>query len=228
MPMIDQVETAPPSHYECTAQVKARSVTAGMQAKHRVLTTLPSLEGWCSSFKAGALFDIMLLFQPDVVVEIGVYGGKSLVPMAMGLQENNKGIIYGIDPWSAGDSVQGMDGVNKDWWGKLDHERILACLASSIVRLNLRNIITLVRNTSADAADIHNIDVLHIDGNHSEQSALFDVNKWVPLVKTGGLIIFDDTTWGTTGAAVTWLNANCIKLFETVDVENCWGVWVKR
>ena len=69
-------------------------------------------------------------------------------------------------------------------------------------------------------------DILHIDGNHSEATSLYDVKKWTPLVKPGGLIIFDDTTWGTTGRAVQWLDENCCKLGEYHE-DNDWGIWIK-
>lgn len=226
MPIIDQVEIAPPAHYECVVQ--ARSVESAIATKQLVLKELGNLHGWCSPFKASILLDLTLMTQPNIVVEIGVYGGKSLVPIAMGLRENRRGMIYGIDPWSSQASIEGMDGVNKVWWGALDHAKILQGLQSSISRLNLQDYITLICSSSEEATPIQNIDMLHIDGNHSEQSAFFDVNKWVRLVKPGGLILFDDTTWDTTGRAVKWLDENCIKLFETVDKDNCWGVWVKQ
>ena len=75
------------------------------------------------------------------------------------------------------------------------------------------------------------IDILHIDGNHSEQASYLDVTKWVPLVRSGGWIFFDDMTWFengvfTTARAVEWLNANCYKLAECTDVCT-WGVWIK-
>ncbi len=74
--------------------------------------------------------------------------------------------------------------------------------------------VTLVRTTSEDANLIYDIDILHIDGNHSEKSSLFDVMKWAPLVNEEGIIVFDDITWGTTVPAVDWLHENCIKILQ--------------
>jgi len=63
-------------------------------------------------------------------------------------------------------------------------------------------------------------------------TSYLDVTKWVPLVKSGGWIIFDDITWYENGQftnarAVDWLNAHCKKFAEFQD--NCvWGIWVKK
>jgi hypothetical protein len=74
--------------------------------------------------------------------------------------------------------------------------------------------------------------MLHIDGNHSDETSYIDVTKWVPFVKQGGLIIYDDITWSENGVtasqarAVAWLDEHCIKLAEFSDV--CvWGIWLK-
>jgi hypothetical protein len=65
--------------------------------------------------------------------------------------------------------------------------------------------VQLVQSTSESAALIEDIELLHIDGNHSETTSLIDVTKWVPQVKKGGIIIFDDVNWVTTGPSPsTW------------------------
>jgi len=91
--------------------------------------------------------------------------------------------------------------------------------------------VELIPTTSEAAPRIPDIDILHVDGNHSEEISFSDVLKWVPLVKKGGFIIFDDMAWYennrfTTEKAVSWLDEHCFKLAEFTDV--CvWGIWVK-
>ena len=75
------------------------------------------------------------------------------------------------------------------------------------------------------------IDILHIDGNHSDYTSYIDVTKWVPLVNPGGWIIFDDMTWYENGQftasrATRWLDEHCIKFAEFSDI-CAWGIWVK-
>ncbi len=195
-------------------------------AKKLAFQYLPQLEGWCTEYKASLLMDIIFSIQPEVVVEVGVFGGKSLIPMALALKENARGTLYGIDPWKASDSVIGMEGEDRDFWGKVNYEGILKDLLRKINKWKLKDQIEIMRTTSEEAYIDLPIDVIHIDGNHSEESALFDVQKWVPQVRSGGIIIFDDLDWQTTQAAQQWLNENCKKLLEIQD-SNVWGIWMK-
>ncbi len=216
----------PPSHYEQVVGVhKARMESP---FKKGVLEKLNQLDGWCSDFKASTLMELVWFMQPKVIVEIGVFGGKSLVPMGFALRQlKNGGIAYGIDPWSTAASVEGMEGANKDWWGSLDHAAILSKLQMKISEFKLNDTISLIQSTSATAPDISNIDILHIDGNHSNDASYFDAIKWVPLVRSGGMIVFDDITWGTTERATGWLDENCVRVITMKDSDNEWGVWVK-
>ena len=214
----------PPSHYEYVMGV--HKTKAESRYKQRILHKLKQLDGWCSDFKASTLMDLVWFMQPKVVVEIGVFGGKSLVPMGFALKQLGGGMAYGIDPWSAAASAEGMDGANKDWWGSLDHGAILRKLQSKITEFQLDDYITLVQATSADAPEIDDIDILHIDGNHSNDASYFDAVKWVPLVRSGGFIIFDDITWGTTERATDWLDEHCVRVITMKDAENEWAVWV--
>lgn len=211
------------SHLECMAGVQFNTAT---NIKQQAFQAMAKLEGWCQVDKAAVLMDLIFWTQPQKVVEIGVFGGKSLVPMAYALRANGQGVVYGIDPWSSHESIQGMDGVNRDYWAKVNHESILHGLIQKINQFGLQNQIILVRNTSAEAVPIPDIDILHIDGNHGEETSYIDVVKWVPLVKKGGLIIFDDINWSTTAKAVQWVNEHCIKIAE-LRSDDIWGIWVK-
>ncbi|MEM1282352.1 MAG: class I SAM-dependent methyltransferase [Chlamydiota bacterium] len=196
-------------------------------SKEKAMKSLKITEGWCTEFKASILYDIVSMMKPDKVVEIGVWGGSSLIPMAYALKNNGYGIIYGIDPWSQAESAAGQDGVNRQWWSTVNHDIIFSGLKNTIVKLGLYGQIHLVRSTSKDAEIIEEIDILHIDGNHSEITSYLDVTKWVPQVRKGGLIIFDDINWATTSKAVAWLDEHCVKLIEYKDVCT-WGIWVKK
>lgn len=226
----DYESNKPKSHYEYVAAIDQPARVIWL--KQQVFQSMNQLEGWCSYHKASILVDLVLLIQAETVVEIGVWGGKSLVPMAYALKELGRGKAYGIDPWQAVESVQGMDGVNKEWWGQVDHDAILRGLRRKILDFGLQDNIVLVRDTSTGAAPIPNIDLLHIDGNHSEEASCADVEKWVPLVRKGGIVILDDITWidsttkGSTRRAVELMNKYCIKLAE-VHGDSDWGIWIK-
>jgi len=219
------IDYAADSHFE-SVETKSINLIQKERSKQEALQAMQELEGWCTGFKASVLMDLIFMTQAKTIVEIGVWGGKSLVPMAFALKYLGEGKAFGIDPWSHVESAEGMSGANKEWWSSVDHEAIYQGLVQKIRKFRLGNYINLVRRTSEDAEPIGNIDLLHIDGNHSEKTSLYDVCKWVPLVRKGGVIVFDDMTWGTTTLAVEWLNANCIKIADYQE-DNVWGVWVK-
>jgi len=195
--------------------------------KEKALKSLKELEGWCTPRKASLLMDMIYMIKPEIVVEIGVFGGSSLIPMAFALKDIGQGKIYGIDPWNKNDSLVGMQGEHYDWWGSLDHEAILQSLLAKMNEYDLTRQIELIRSTSEEAPPIHEIDLIHIDGNHSDEMSFLDVVKWVPLLRRGGIIVFDDIDWGTNERAVKWLDAHCQKFAEFHE-SNIWGVWVKQ
>jgi predicted O-methyltransferase YrrM len=63
------------------------------------------LPGWCTKEKAYTLASLVIGTRPAVIVEVGVFGGRSFLPMALALKELGKGMAIGIDPWSPAASV---------------------------------------------------------------------------------------------------------------------------
>ena len=51
-----------------------------------IADVVPRLNGWCSVNKAQHLAAMVCALQPVTAVEIGVFGGKSLIPMAMAMK----------------------------------------------------------------------------------------------------------------------------------------------
>lgn len=217
------------SHYECRiTPAPQKNIHTQKEIKKTVYKVMTQLDGWCSQTKAMVLMDIIFNHQPQVVVEIGIFGGKSFIPMAYAMKHGgNDGVVYGIDPWEKSESVIGFQDANYEWWSKVDHEKVYTKFTSKIKQLRLADVVHILRTSSKDAPCIYNIDVIHIDGNHSEESALFDVQKWVPLVRRGGIIIFDDIDWPCTYKATQWLDANCYRV-TTFQENNIWGIWVKK
>lgn len=222
-------DAQPRSHFEYTLDER-ESMVSTKQTAYAYMDQV--FDGWCSYQKASVLIDIIYTAKPKIVVEIGVWAGRSLVPMAYALKQIGKGVIYGIDPWSPIESAQGiLHEVTKEFWTLADHKAVLLKLTNLIQRFELQDHIELIQSTSLDAPLIENIDVLHIDGNHSDATSYLDVTKWVPLVRSGGWIIFDDINWAENGMrtnqrAVQYLNQHCHKLAEINDL--ClWGIWVK-
>jgi len=226
--MHDVTYEQPESHFAYV--VDNRDSTKGHKTESYYC--MDQVEGWCSHQKASILIDIIASTAPKTIVEIGVWGGKSLLPMAYTLHRLGNGKIYGIDPWESEASLEGVKQEgNIGFWDRLDYEKVLNRLIEVIRWFELKDNVELIRDTSANAPIIDDIDILHIDGNHSDEASYLDVTKWVPLVKQGGWIIMDDMNWiekgvVTTQRAIDYLNTHCHKIAE-IDEGSLWGIWYK-
>jgi len=74
--------------------------------KNHVLAQKKEIPGWCSDEKAQAMMDLVFSEQPQVCVEIGVFGGSSVFPTAMALRRLGNGVIYAIDPWKTEEAIK--------------------------------------------------------------------------------------------------------------------------
>ncbi len=161
------------------------------------------LDGWCDVEKAQALAAIVIGLRPKVSVEIGVFGGRSLIPMGMA-HAIVGGHVIGIDPWSKDASLDGMDGANKDWWASVDHEAVYQGFLNAANRPIAEGFIQVARNTSDKAIDAIPavIDLLHVDGSHSEKASCFDVQTFGSRVRAGGILVMDDIEWASKATAM--------------------------
>ncbi len=198
--------------------------------KEQVIQYLPRLEGWCTKEKAERLMNIIVNTSADMYVEIGVFGGSSFLPAIAALDYQNKGYGYAIDPWAVAPCLEGYDGENYAWWSKVNYEKILLGFVSSMKEANLEHRYWVLRMTSKEALSLFETDtikVLHIDGQHSEVSSLFDVMHWLEKVAPNGRIIFDDANWPMTQKAVDYLLQHC-----TLDPDSYLGdpylVFIKK
>lgn len=199
--------------------------------KEKAFNAMNELDGWCSQHRASVLIDLILAIQPQTVVEIGVYAGRSLIPMAFALQANRKGIIYGIDSWDMVDSIEGTEGKLRSWLSTLNYRQAMNNLFNKIEQFGLQNQISIIRSPSKKAAPIYDIDILQIDGNQSEEGIYRDVIKWVPFVKNGGIVVLNNVSWAANGKvnpvkATEWLNQYCAKQAHFGD-GNEWAIWLK-
>lgn len=164
-----------------------------------IATLIPTLHGWCSVPKAITLASSVIALRPAVSVEIGVYGGRSFLPIAMAHKEIGIGMAYGIDPWSARESEIGqVHPSDRDYWSKLDHEIIYQHFSKSLVECGAASCAKILRQCSDDADVPDQIDLFHLDGNHSDQ-AVKDVEKFAPKIRVGGLAFMDDIHWSGGG-----------------------------
>jgi predicted O-methyltransferase YrrM len=188
---------------------------------------LPQLAGWCSLQKALWLAELVSNSNATKICEIGVYGGRSLLPMAIAARRHPDAVAYAVEPWSNSVAVAcATDEVNDQWWSRVDLKAIKDRFLSAVMACGLTGIVKIVELSSNEArmaflANPDNrFDVLHIDGSHAEAQALADVVDWLPLVAPGGIIVLDDIDWDTVKMARDHLRAACIVVEEVRESED--------
>jgi len=182
------------------------------------------LEGWVTPEQGIHMAELIMEISPNVVVEIGVFGGRSLIAQALACRENGqshgdaprgKGRVYGIDPWKTEATLEGETDENKKWWSTVDMHEIHKKCMEAIWRLNLDRHVRVIRGASQDVSVIFRQketrpDILFIDGNHSEVSSCRDVQLYLPLLRSGGFLWFDDCLWPSTKMALEMVEKDCI------------------
>jgi predicted O-methyltransferase YrrM len=182
------------------------------------------IAGWLDPEVAAAMRQLIKETQPNVCVEIGVYAGKSLINSAIQLNENGNGVIYGIDPWRTKTAVNDMAPTeNVSFWANTDLDDVHAACMHAIWEHEVENQVIIIRATSQVAAqmfsfyrrdEIDVIDILYIDGGHSEAASCLDVKLYLPLVLKGGYIWIDDTDYPSLQKALSILREYCTLIKE--------------
>ena len=177
----------------------------------RIAAVVPTLQGWCTVEKAQWLARWIVERKCLNVVEIGVFGGRSLVPMAMALHhlgcldKHWMGQVTGVDPYRNDVAeAEDSDPVNKAWWKSVDLAAIYKSAQEAVISNRLGYIVTFLLCDSKEAVskfDDASLDVVHVDGSHNEAASTRDVEMWWPKLKEGGIMVMDDTDWAQVKAA---------------------------
>lgn len=166
---------------------------------------LEKLPGWCTPEKGKRMAS--LARDAHLCVELGVFGARSLISIALALREARHSLarVDGIDPYTPSASLEGKNAPeNDEWWSKLDYEAVASEAQTALYRLELIPYAHLIRMRSCDVVDFYvdgTIDLLHQDANHSEQTSCEEVARWAPKIRPGGIWIADDTDWESTQKA---------------------------
>lgn len=171
----------------------------------RELSMTPPIlcEGWTTPERGIEMAELVLETKPDTIVEIGCFGARSTIAMALALRENGKGKIYTIDPWKKEAALEGENQANQAWWDKVDLNWIHNKAMEAIWRNGLDEYVVPIR---AYSHHVHKLfwecQMLFLDGNHSEVSSCRDVNLYASSVRPNGYLWFDDSNWESTQKAL--------------------------
>jgi glycosyltransferase involved in cell wall biosynthesis/predicted O-methyltransferase YrrM len=191
---------------------------------NRVLERVPADFGGGSPLEKCYLMAYLVRhFQFKNCVEIGVYRGRSIFPVAFAVQDH-QGKVYGIDPYSKEcareDDVrpaikQEVDRLIEN----TDFDQIHADVTGLIREFDLQGTVELLRLPSTEAVGFFfqnsiPVEFLHIDGNHDTRFVMQDVQLYHPLIPPGGILVMDDIDWDSVGPAYAWVRERMTLLFE--------------
>jgi predicted O-methyltransferase YrrM len=181
----------------------------------------PIIEGWTTQEKAEVLAGLIIDHKPQLLVEVGVFGGRSMFAMAMALRENGMGHIWGIDPWTLEAALEGDVGEeNRKWWSEnMNLEEIYLGFLRAVLDLQLTKECRWVRARGIAASRMFadkSVDLVHLDANHSEVSSCNEAEAWARKVKPGGFLVADDVDWSTVAKSLKMIkSAGFTALTET-------------
>lgn len=183
---------------------------------------IPHMEGWTSPERGCEMAAAIIEIKARVCVDIGVFAGRSTIAMGFAARDLGNCMVYGIDPWSpaaayAGDDVE----VSAQWWKeKSNLEAIHQQAMKAVWDHNIEPWLVIIRARSEYVHQLFSkIDVLNIDGAHGEKSSCQDVINYMPKLRAGGYLFFDDADWGSTQKALTLIEKEC-ELVNTVKAAN--------
>lgn len=177
----------------------------------RIANFIPTVHGWCTVEKAHWLARWIIERQCTLVVEIGVFGGSSLVPMALAMDYIQRlGIVHGcqlvgVDAYSNDTAeTNDLEGPNKAWWKAVDLAAVQKSAQEAVISHKVGHIVDFMICPSKEAVerfDDLSLDLVHVDGSHNEEESTRDVKMWWPKLRAGGLMVLDDTNWPSLMAA---------------------------
>jgi len=192
---------------------------------NRMITTaIPTMDGWCTVEKAFTLAGLVLTHKPKICVEIGTYAGRSFLPMLWALMQTKSGKAIGIDPYDAKISSEQEFPGNSEWWATLDHALIERKFHAFLKAYATPEVYEIVKNTSDKVIPPPVIDLLHVDGGHTDV-AIRDAKRFGANVRPAGFIVLDDIQWvgGSVLRAIDELEA--MRFTEVYrNVEQNWNI----
>lgn len=156
----------------------------------------------------------------DTVVEIGVWRGgfsEQIIKICRPKE------FYGVDPYELFPGMVSAPGPEYNTQSDLD--ALCTSVATKLKKLGH----TLIRQRSLDAAknfaDL-SIDMVYIDGDHTYEGCMADIQAWWPKVKSGGILMGDDYFEHKTGKGFDFGVIPAVDTFVaennlTLETHNC-------
>ena len=144
---------------------------------------LVGLGAWTDHLHFG--YDAVAVLRPQLLVELGTDRGESYFCFCQSAAENNTGTrCFAVDNWRGDLHVGGYD--------QATYRQVVAHNEK-----HYREFSTLLRSDFNEALarfEENSIDLLHLDGLHTEAAVRQDLEHWLPKLKPGGILLMHDVT----------------------------------
>lgn len=190
-----------------------------------------SVPGMITSQSGKHLFMISYLqcLSGDIV-EIGSWQGRSTGYLAESIRASGNGRLFAIDHFKGNAGKEDQYMIEKEDLSDLKNTFI-----SNMKRANLWEFINLLNMDCEKAVKRikeNSIRFIFIDGNHSQEGVEKDIRLFLPKMKQGGIIVFDDFSKNFPGLIiaiekliknynfsriVTYKNTLVLKLLEPIE-----------
>lgn len=189
-----------------------------------------NMSGW--NFEHRYLSEAMLRYRPGIVVEVGVWMGRSVMTMARAMRDCGcDGVIIAVDTWLGSSehwlnpqqtaNLVRLHGYPQFYWNFL----------ANIVAEGLQDFVLPLPLDSASAQMVLGRlalrpVVVHLDAAHDYASVSLDLQRWWSLLLPGGMLIADDydaarSVWPEVGRAVDDFRARAAHEEFAADPYKC-------
>lgn len=126
--------------------------------------------------------------QPDLrFLQIGAYTGDASVWLCENILTDPTCVLIDVDTWTGSDEEEHT---------RIDFEKVLTYYESRIVRYQKVVRLKMTSDKYFAGEIAAQFDFIYIDGDHTAAQVARDAESAWKLVKSGGILAFDDYLWG--------------------------------
>lgn len=148
------------------------------------------VEGWMTEEELRVLREVASALKKPFVVEVGSWKGRSTIALAQAIAPQG-GKFFAVDTW------QGTPSERTTYHAEARYRDIYKQFCNNISAAAVDGVVVSCKMTSLEAANLFlggSVDMVFLDGDHSQEAVTADIEAWWPKLKKGGLMMGHDYT----------------------------------
>lgn len=200
--------TAPAEFVRELASFPLPEIDSRLQEGLKAANSLPWLStgGQASRWDCAIIYAIASILQPRRIIETGTGIGATGYCALRGAQDAH---LYTFDMERGG---AGVDGVPYKRWGDLPRGGVGQFITEdmadrvSFIMGDIRDTLPAWVDAQHEGFKFERPDLVILDSAHTPEHQAFEANLLLPLIKSGSVMLCDDTTYGWSRFAKSYLN----------------------